>query len=294
MIAKTTTGSDFEGALTYGAGKREGKKKEPDQASLLIAINIIPGNPRSMAQQMQATANLSVKIQKPVWHTILSWKAGEAVTFEQKIAAAKRYCELIGAPVKRHQVVVYEHLDKRHAHLHLYLNRVPIDSGPALRTDNNFYRQPAIIRQISQELGMLPLPERRHSIKDLNPAREAARVRLVQALQCILKAEQRGGIDWFTQQLAKERIAVRFTHDRGGVLRGVSFEVNGVALKGREVGYKAAELRQAFTVRSLKSVQALGLELDAGLAATKPSRGGEGVPPLAAGKTKAAKKLGHS
>ena len=39
---------------------------------------------------------------------------------------------------------------------------------------------------------------------------------------------------------------VRYTHDKGGMLRGVSFALNGVAVKGQEVGYKGAELREAF------------------------------------------------
>ena len=54
MIAKTTTGNDFEGALTYGAGQRQGRGKEPGEAPLLVVANIIPGSPKEMAQDMRA------------------------------------------------------------------------------------------------------------------------------------------------------------------------------------------------------------------------------------------------
>ena len=246
MIAKTTTGNDFEGALTYGAGQRQGRGKEPGEAPLLVVANLIPGTPKEMAQDMRAVAAQSKKIQKPVWHTVLSWKAGEAVSQAQKVAAAKRYCELIGAPIDRHQVVVYEHRDKKHAHVHIYLNRVPIDGGPALRTDNNFYRQPAITRQISQELGMDPIPEQRRSLRALDPTKEAVREQVGRALQHLLAQSDRGGEEWLALQLQKELIGVRYTHDKGGVLRGVSFELNGVAVRGQEVGYKGAQLREAF------------------------------------------------
>ncbi|UYZ65317.1 relaxase/mobilization nuclease domain-containing protein [Hymenobacter weizhouensis] len=245
MIAKTTTGSDFEGALTYGAGQRQGRGKEPGEAPLLVVANVIPGSPKEMAQDMQAVAARSKRVQKPVWHTVLSWKAGEVVSQAQKVAAAKRYCELMGAPIDRHQVVVYEHRDKKHAHVHIYLNRVPIDGGPALRTDNNFYRQPAITRQISQELGMDPLPERRRSLKALDPTKEAARQRVSQALAQLLRQTDRAGEQWLALQLQKLAIEIRYTHDKGGVLRGVSFEMDGVALRGQEVGYKGAQLREA-------------------------------------------------
>lgn len=248
MIAKTTTGNDFEGALTYGAGQQQGRGKEPGEAPLLVVANLIPGSPGEMAQDMKAVAAQSKRIQKPVWHTVLSWKAGEMVSQAQKVAAAQRYCELIGAPIERHQVVVYEHRDKKHAHVHIYLNRVPIDGGPALRTDNNFYRQPAITRQISHELGMQPLPERRRSLKALDPTKEAARERVGQILQQLLSQSNRGGEEWLALQLQKERIEVRYTHDKGGILRGVSFEIGDVGVRGQEVGYKAAQLREAFTI----------------------------------------------
>jgi hypothetical protein len=246
MIAKTVTGSDFEGALTYGAGLRKGKAKEPGEVQPLYISNLVGATPQLMAQQMQSVASESRRIQKPVWHTVLSWKAGEVVTETQKVAAVKRYCELMGAPVARHQVVVYEHKDKQHAHVHIYLNRVPLDGGPALRTSNNFYRQPAITKQISEELGMQPLPERRQSIKDVDPSKELARQAIREAVQRLLTEQGRGGELWFQEQLRRQQIAVRYTHDKGGVLRGVSFELNGVAVKGQEVGFKGAELREAF------------------------------------------------
>ena len=247
MIAKTVTGSNFEGALTYGAGLRKGKTKEPGEVQPLYISNVVGATPQLMARQMQSVAAESRRIQKPVWHTVLSWKAGEVVTEAQKVAAVKRYCELMGAPVERHQVVVYEHKDKKHAHVHIYLNRVPVDGGPALRTSNNFYRQPAITKQISQELGMQPLPERRQSIKDVDPSKELAREAIREAVAPLLAEQGRGGEKWFQEQLRLLQIQVRYTHDQGGVLRGVSFELNGVAVKGQEIGFRGAQVRDALT-----------------------------------------------
>lgn len=246
MIAKTTTGSDFEGALSYGAGQRKGRGKEPEDAPLLVVANVIPGSPKEMAQDMQAVARQSRKIQKPVWHTVLSWKAGEEVTQAQKVAAARRYCELIGAPIDRHQVVVYEHRDKQHAHVHIYINRVPMDAGPALRTDNNFYRQPAITKQISEELGMQPLPERRQSVADIDPTRQQAREEVRGIIKQLVAQPERAGKEWLQAKLAERGISTRYKHDNGGVLRGVSFELNGVVVTGQQVGYKAAQLRELF------------------------------------------------
>jgi hypothetical protein len=54
-------------------------------------------------------------------------------------------------------------------------------------------------------------------------------------------------------QLQKELIGVRYTHDKGGVLRGVSFELNGVAVRGQEVGYKGAQLRETLSAPGLQT-----------------------------------------
>jgi hypothetical protein len=271
MIAKTITGSDFEGALTYGGGLRHGKEKDPREAPLLVVSNVISGSPKEMAQEMKALASLSRKVQKPVWHTVLSWTEGEAVSLAQKVAAARRYCELIGAPIERHQVVVYEHRDKKHAHIHIYINRVPIDGGPALRTDNNYYRQPAITRQISQELGMQPIPERRRSIKDLDPKKEAIRKQISQSLLAVLSQPGRGGEEWLAAQLRQQQIGVRYTHDKGGTLRGVSFELQGVRVRGQEVGFKAAAVREVFAASTRRQSSTLQAKPEMGLIPPVPT-----------------------
>ena len=60
-------------------------------------------------------------------------------------------------------------------------------------------------------------------------------------------------------QLQKELIGVRYTHDKGGVLRGVSFETNGIAVRGQEVGYKGAQLREVLAAPVVQA--ALGQEV---------------------------------
>ena len=101
---------------------------------------------------------------------------------------------------------------------------------------------------------MDPIPERRRSLRALDPTKEAAREQVSRALQLLLAQADRGGEEWLALQLQKELIGVRYTHDKGGVLRGVSFELNGVAVRGQEVGYKGAQLREALTTPGLQAV----------------------------------------
>lgn len=159
MIAKTVTGADFLGALEYGAGLRNDRTNK--QAELVSVSNLVSQDVPGIAAEMRAVADSSSRIQKPVWHTVLSWSPEEEVNREQKLKAAALYCELMGASLAHHQVAVYEHKDKRHPHLHIYINRVPTNGGPALHTGHDYSRNTLATEHIRHKLGLPDLPEKK-------------------------------------------------------------------------------------------------------------------------------------
>lgn len=245
MIAKTVTGSDFAGALEYGAGLRSDRTNK--QAELLSVANIGSHDAAGIAAEMQQVAALSQRTLKPVWHTVLSWAPGEVVSRAQKVAAAKLYCDLMGASLERHQVAVFEHKDKDHAHLHLYINRVPIDGGAALDTAQNYARNVKVTRQIREQLGMKSLPERRQSIKDLDPLKETARHYVREQLTAALQDSSVRSLDQLIVRLREQHIAVVLKRDAKGVLVGTSFRYQQTSVKGTDVGVRAKQLRDHFS-----------------------------------------------
>ena len=244
MIAKTNTGSDFEGAIAYGAGLRSGRTNK--QARLVSVANIYSEDPKGIAAEMRDVAAMSDRIQQPVWHTSLAWAPGEQVTLEQKRQAAALYCELMGASLENHQVVVYEHTDKPHPHIHIYINRVPIDGGPALRTNQNYARNVKATQQIREQLGMTPLPERRQSLKDHSPEKESTRELVQAALAIALRDTQVTSVAQLQQVLQQQGIQAQFRRDEQGVLTGVSFRAGKTAITGTQVGYKGQQIRDHF------------------------------------------------
>lgn len=261
MITRTTIGADFEGALTYGAGVRQGDSPKK-QAELIGSSNLVDvGNPRGLAAEMQGTADERTKCKNPVWHTSLSWAKGEHLSSEQKLKAAELYCELLRSQLSKklpederaaysvweqHQVAVYEHHDKDHEHIHIYLNRVPVYGGPAIETGHNYKFNLTAIKAITQELGLHPLPGQRQSIKDSRPAvqdtRQAVRGALVEALA----TPQLQSIEQLQAHLAGQGIEMRTKRSQAGQLVGVSFRQGEAAVTGQEVGMKAAQLREHY------------------------------------------------
>ncbi|WP_133271013.1 relaxase/mobilization nuclease domain-containing protein [Hymenobacter radiodurans] len=244
MIAKTVTGNDFSGALEYGAGLRSDRTNK--QAELLSVANLGSQEAGGMAAEMRAVAEMSSRIQLPVWHTVLSWAPGETVSRAQKVAAAKLYCELMGASLERHQVAVFEHKDKDHPHIHIYLNRVPMDGGPALRSDQNYARNVQATRQIREQLGMKPLPKRRVTTKDVDPRKEEARGYVREQLTAALQDASIRSLDQLIARLQAQQIEVVLKRDAKGVLVGTSFRYQQTSVKGTDVGVRAQQLRDHF------------------------------------------------
>ncbi|GGF27234.1 relaxase/mobilization nuclease domain-containing protein [Hymenobacter cavernae] len=245
MIAKTVTGSDFTGALEYGAGLRSDRTNK--QAELLSVANLGSNNVHGMAAEMRAVADMSDRIKQAVWHTVLSWAPGELVDREQKLKAAAMYCELMGASLDRHQVAVFEHKDKQHPHIHIYINRVPTDGGPALRTDQNYARNVKATRQIREQLGMAPLPSRRQSTKDLDPQKELARGYVRDVLTAALQDGAIRSVDQLVAHLRTKEIEAYLKRDGKGLLVGSSFRYQESNVKGTEIGIKAKQLRDHFS-----------------------------------------------
>jgi len=159
MIATTTLEKNF-------ARIRAEQGYSLAERAYLHSVNIANDLPGGIVAEMADVASYSSAIKLPLWHTLLAWAPGEEVTQEQKIEAAELYCELIGASLDKHQLAVFE--DKTHAHccVHVYLNRVPMGKGPALRSDFNYARNRSATAQICAQLGFVPLPEKGKSIRD--------------------------------------------------------------------------------------------------------------------------------
>jgi hypothetical protein len=279
MIAKTITGNDFTGALEYGAGLRSDRTNK--QSELLSVANIGSQDAHQIAAEMQAVASMSSRIQQPVWHTVLSWAPGEQVSREQKMKAAALYCELMGASLERHQVAVYEHKDKEHPHVHIYINRVPMDGGPALDTSQNYARNVKATLKIREQLGLQQLPERRHTTNDLDPGKQVTRGYVREVLIAALADPRINSLEKLLAHLREKKIEATLKRDAKGVLVGSSFRYQETSVKGTDVGIKAKQLRDHFSPFGREALRTAA-----------PVRPGVGGPAQAPGVTPGASQAG--
>ncbi|HEV7347424.1 relaxase/mobilization nuclease domain-containing protein [Telluribacter sp.] len=241
MIAKTTIGSDFHGAIHYGAGYRLDGTIIKGKAELLLLNNVISQDPKGIAAEMQQEAAYG-RCKKPVWHTSLSWKPEEHPTREQMIVAANSYCQKMGADPTDHQIVVYQHHDQPHRHIHIYINRVPTDGGPALATSHNYARNERICREISQEMGFAKVERiKEGQLRHVAPNQLEAQQVVQLAIQEALKAKLKSPAD-IERRLKEKGIECRYQLE-GGKLKYSSYCYQGIPIKGQDVGFTAKQLQ---------------------------------------------------
>ncbi|PRY19964.1 relaxase/mobilization nuclease-like protein [Spirosoma oryzae] len=243
MIAKTTTGRSFDSALGYAAAALTTQQRQHKQpkVALLASYNLISDDWQGMAAEMAAVAQGS-RCQTPVWHTSLSAQPGEQLSVEQWRAAARQYCQGMGADPYQHQVAIFQHHDTAHAHIHIYINRVRLDDGPALDTSHNYARNVKTTRQIEQELALLALPEQRTSLRDHSAATQANRATVGAILTHVLTEQKPTTLAELTEDLKGHGITTQLATNSKGTY-GISFrQGDGQPIKGSAVGYKYQQL----------------------------------------------------
>ena len=244
MIAKTTIGSSFVGAINYGAGHSLDGKEIEGKSELLLLHNVVSQDPIGIALEMQQEAAGS-RCKRPVWHSSLSWKPEENPTKEQMIEAANRYCTKMGADPKDHQIAVYQHHDKPHKHIHIYINRVPTDGSKALETSHNYARNVRICKEISKELGFAKVEKLqegklRHVAENQVEAQNFVNLAIKGALKRKCNAPED-----LERQLKEKGIECKFTIEEGK-LKYSSYSYQGVPIKGQDVGFTAKQLQSRF------------------------------------------------
>ncbi|MCF2489688.1 relaxase/mobilization nuclease domain-containing protein [Dyadobacter sp. CY347] len=253
MIAKTTIGSNFLGAINYGAGHSLDGKEIEGKSELLLLHNIVSIDPLGIAMEMQQEAAGS-RCKRPVWHSSLSWKPNEKPTEEQMIEAANRYCTKMGADPKDHQIAVYQHNDKPHKHIHIYINRVPTDGSKALETSHNYARNVRICKEITQELGFAKVEK----LEEGKLRRVAENQKEVQkfvnlAIREAFKKKCSSPED-LERQLKEKGIECKFTVEEGR-LKYSSYSYRWVPIKGQDVGFTAKRLQHLFDQTELQKLK---------------------------------------
>lgn len=162
MIGSSTTGRGFGGLQRY---LLEGDRHAPqDRVAWTATRHLAATDPELAAVQMRATAAQAPRVQKPVFHLVLSAPPGEELdraTWEKIAERVLTHLELAD-----HQALLVAHDDTDHTHLHLMINRVHPERLRAWRDSFSHRRIQKALRHLERDLGLREVPGTLYQLPD--------------------------------------------------------------------------------------------------------------------------------
>lgn len=178
MVAKVSTGGGFAGAAGYNEAGLTQKQKEAKagKVEFLGSFNLMSDRAGLIAQEMVSVASSS-RSQQPCWNVSLSAAPGQVLTNQEWQQASEHYMRRMGASPETHQAAIWRHHDTGHDHVHILINAVPLDGGPALLRYNSHHKAKEIAQELDQTYPIL-----KPAVAQTMGTRQEISIRLANAL----------------------------------------------------------------------------------------------------------------
>ncbi|WP_414567947.1 relaxase/mobilization nuclease domain-containing protein [Nostoc sp. CCY 9925] len=232
MIGKHIKGKSFRGLLNYLFGK-DGARQ--------IGGNMEGTNPRELAAEFGISRRLNPKVSRAVYHASLSLAHKESLDDDTWDEIAQKYLQAMGFDMN--QYVVVRHTDRTHEHIHIAASRIQLD-GTTVSDSWDDRRSEAVIRKLEQEYNLQSVQpswekdkhspttgERRQLART---GEESVRVRLQRSLD--QATHDHPTMPELIEREQQQGINVRVGYTRTGIVKGISYQLDGVAFSGTHLG----------------------------------------------------------
>jgi Relaxase/Mobilisation nuclease domain len=233
MIGKQVKGKSFRGVLKYLHSKKE---------SRLIAGNMGGKTPRTLSAEFAVSRQLNPRLSKAVYHSSLSLPKTEHLNDDQWSAIAEEY--LLGMEFTDSQYVVYRHSDKDHDHIHIVASRIRITDGTTVNDSWDYVRSEKLIRELEIKYQLTPTlssnlkQQRGQTSGEMRLIERTGEESIRTKLQQTIDAETEKPITMpeLVNRLKERGIDAKITITRTGKIKGISYQLDGVATSGTHLG----------------------------------------------------------
>lgn len=236
MKAKIKRGSGFRGTLNYVLGKGDAEQ---------VAGTMAGSDARFLAQEFGALRQLRPDIERPVWHAALSLPPGESLDPERWAAVVRDFMERLGFD-ERHAWTCWRHHDTEHDHVHIVASRIGADGSiwlgrhdvpQALKVTEVLeaaHGLQATKAYASETANQCRQPTKAEIEQAIRTGEQPARTQLQAAIDHALT--DRPSLLGLMDRLEAAGVTVRINMASTGRISGLSFELQGVAFKGSDLG----------------------------------------------------------
>jgi hypothetical protein len=238
MIGNSTKGTGFRGVLDYNM--QEKKLEE------IIHKELMDGeNPRELSSEFADSYALNDQVNKPVFHVSLAVGEEDGKLPKEKWAdIAQKYMKNMG--FEANQWVAMRHNDAAHDHIHIVASRIRLDNGKVVNDWQDKTRSQQVIRDLevqhglavqvsSQEVGQkAPTHGELELMKQTQ--QPSTKLRLQETINAARVGKPEFGV--FLERLQLQGVGIQANIQSTGRVSGISFDLNGQAMKGSALGKK--------------------------------------------------------
>jgi len=237
MIGKQIKGTGFRGCLNYVLGKKD---------ATLIGGTMCGQTPEELAAEFAIARQLRPNLKVAVFHATLSVDSTEKLEDSEEndqrwLAIAANYMKAM--EFDNNQYAVVKHSDTEHDHIHIVASRICLDGG-VVDDSWDYYKSQETIRQL----------ERNYSLETVTPSWEtdkraqttgehrylqskgnkSVRVQLQDLIDEV--TQDNPSMPEFVERLQQQGVEVQVGLTRTGFSKGISYNLDGVALSGTQLG----------------------------------------------------------
>ncbi|MHC5762200.1 relaxase/mobilization nuclease domain-containing protein [Nostoc sp.] len=245
MIGKQTKGRGFRKLLDYLESREDAK---------LIGGNMSGRNARELAREFKLSRQLNSDADRVVYHVSLSAAKDDKLDDEKWSEIGDRYMKEMGFDAN--QFVIFRHHNTDDDHIHIAASRIRIDTGLVVHDSWDYLRSEKVLRQIEQDYELVQVQGSREKLNRTPSTGQIRRIRREQEEyssgkrdtppERIIKEEvqqtiDRAGVDnpqmpTLIMRLQQAGISVRTGFTRNGKSKGISYEKDGQAFSGTQLG----------------------------------------------------------
>lgn len=225
MVGKIKEGKSFGGCVAYNLDR--------DKATLLYAEGVRVLNSSTVTQDFNMQRKMNPKLKNAVGHVIISWSPNDKDKLNSEIMLkdAKEYLEKMY--IRNTQLLIVEHADRSHPHLHIIYNRVN-NEGKTISNNNLWRRNIQVTQSITKEKGYYFASGKQDVNRGRLKGKDKVKLEIFDAVKSALKTTD----SWesLRAQLKFKGVSLQYKFAKGSLgVQGVSFSKNGIVLKGSQV-----------------------------------------------------------
>ncbi|MEG4207697.1 relaxase/mobilization nuclease domain-containing protein [Microcoleus sp. Pol7_A1] len=237
MIGKQIKGTGFRGCLNYVLGKKD---------AYLIGGTMCGQTPEELAAEFGIARQLRPNLKVAVFHATLSVDSTEKLEDSEEndqrwLAIAANYMKTM--EFDNNQYAVVKHSDTEHDHIHIVASRICLDGG-VVDDSWDYYKSQETIRQLERNYNLETVTPSWETDKRAQTTGEhrqlkskgnkSVRVQLQDLINEV--TQDNPSMPEFVERLQQQGPEVQVRLTRTGFSKGISYNLDGVALSGTQLG----------------------------------------------------------